>query len=141
MLIGTGPIARTGGPLWPGKAGSGIGGKKSEDGRRQRPVGSVKVVVGYGSGNQKWRAFMAGQTWVRSWRVECSKGGGRKKEEEREQWPAFMAGQSSSWREGRTICQWDLYLLGCCPCFYPGNVVTESVSSLLPDVLGRLPHL
>ena len=38
---------------------------KSEE--KATGVESVKVVLRDGSDNQEWRAFMAGQTWIKDW--------------------------------------------------------------------------
>ena len=52
---------RSGEPLWLDKPGSVVGGIESED--KVNDFESMEIVVGGGSCDQEWRAFMAGQTW------------------------------------------------------------------------------
>ena len=63
---------RSGEPLWPDKPGSVGGGIESED--KVTDFESMKIVVGGGSCNQEWRAFMAGQTWKQPLRIGCRQG-------------------------------------------------------------------
>ena len=58
--VGAG-ATRSGEPLWPDKPGSVVGDIESE--YKVNDFESMEIVVGRGSLDQEWRAFMVGQTW------------------------------------------------------------------------------